>query len=218
MPFIEHDLKTLLADMPHPFLQSEVKTIMLQLLSAVAYCHSNWIVSHYLALHDTLFYCCCPYLVSVKLTTFTATQRSEDIESAHEQPRSNQSRRLWSSQNIWGSSGRHDPAGCHALVQVGARVHGPMTSRLIQLFFRSPELLLGAKEYTTAVDMWSCGCIFAEIMQGEALFPGRGEIDQINRVSSLFSIACPCSSIRNRSSSCLVSQMMMSGLDTLHFP
>lgn len=45
MPFIEHDLKTLLADMPHPFVQSEVKTIMLQLLSAVEYCHSNWIVS-----------------------------------------------------------------------------------------------------------------------------------------------------------------------------
>ena len=47
---------------------------------------------------------------------------------------------------------------------------------------RSPELLLGATEYTTAVDMWSCGCIFAELMQKEALFPGRGEIDQINRV------------------------------------
>jgi len=48
---------------------------------------------------------------------------------------------------------------------------------------RSPELLLGATEYTTAVDMWSCGCIFAELIQKEALFPGRGEIDQINRVS-----------------------------------
>lgn len=47
---------------------------------------------------------------------------------------------------------------------------------------RSPELLLGATEYTTAVDMWSCGCIFAELIQKEALFPGRGEIDQINRV------------------------------------
>lgn len=45
MPFIEHDLKTLLSDMPHPFLQSEVKTIMIQLLSAMAHCHANWIVS-----------------------------------------------------------------------------------------------------------------------------------------------------------------------------
>jgi cell division cycle 2-like protein len=45
MPFIEHDLKTLLADMPHPFLQSEVKTLMMQLISAVGHCHANWIVS-----------------------------------------------------------------------------------------------------------------------------------------------------------------------------
>jgi len=44
MPFIEHDLKTLLADMPHPFLQSEVKTLMMQLISAVGHCHANWIV------------------------------------------------------------------------------------------------------------------------------------------------------------------------------
>jgi len=44
MPFIEHDLKTLLANMPHPFLQSEVKTLMTQLISAVGHCHANWIV------------------------------------------------------------------------------------------------------------------------------------------------------------------------------
>ena len=44
MDFIEHDLKTLLTVMPSPFLQSEVKTLMLQLLSAVAYCHERWIL------------------------------------------------------------------------------------------------------------------------------------------------------------------------------
>ena len=53
---------------------------------------------------------------------------------------------------------------------------------------RSPELLLGAKEYTTAVDVWSCGCIFAELMQKEALFTGRGEIDQINKVNIYCSV------------------------------
>lgn len=53
---------------------------------------------------------------------------------------------------------------------------------------RSPELLLGAREYTTAVDMWSVGCIFAELMQKEPLFTGRGEIDQINKVSLEFGI------------------------------
>lgn len=44
MDFIEHDLKTLLTLMPSPFLQSEIKTLMLQLLSAIAHCHSNWIL------------------------------------------------------------------------------------------------------------------------------------------------------------------------------
>jgi len=44
MDFIEHDLKSLLTIMPSPFLQSEIKTLMLQLLSAVAHCHSNWIL------------------------------------------------------------------------------------------------------------------------------------------------------------------------------
>ena len=44
MDFIEHDLKTLLTLMPSPFLQSEIKTLMLQLLSAVAHCHTNWIL------------------------------------------------------------------------------------------------------------------------------------------------------------------------------
>lgn len=47
----------------------------------------------------------------------------------------------------------------------------------------APELLLGETEYSTAVDMWSIGCIFAELIQKEPLLPGKGEIDQIQRVS-----------------------------------
>jgi cell division cycle 2-like protein len=52
----------------------------------------------------------------------------------------------------------------------------------------APELLLGSKEYTTAVDMWSVGCIFGELLLKEPLMPGRGEIDQINLVSCLYVI------------------------------
>lgn len=47
---------------------------------------------------------------------------------------------------------------------------------------RPPELLLGAKTYSTAVDMWSVGCIFAEMLTGEPLFPGEGEADQILKI------------------------------------
>lgn len=48
---------------------------------------------------------------------------------------------------------------------------------------RSPELLLGATEYSTAVDMWSLGCIFGELILKEPLLPGKGEIDQLAKVS-----------------------------------
>lgn len=44
MDFIEHDLKSLLTLMPTTFLQSEIKTLLHQLLAAVAHCHANWIL------------------------------------------------------------------------------------------------------------------------------------------------------------------------------
>jgi cell division cycle 2-like protein len=47
---------------------------------------------------------------------------------------------------------------------------------------RAPELLLGSADYSTAVDMWSIGCIFGELILKEPLLPGKGEIDQLNRV------------------------------------
>ncbi|KAJ2845655.1 hypothetical protein IWW36_004691 [Coemansia brasiliensis] len=59
---------------------------------------------------------------------------------------------------------------------------GHMTGLVVTLWYRAPELLLGEKEYSTAVDMWSVGCIFAELFVGQPLLQGRGEIDQINRI------------------------------------
>ena len=47
---------------------------------------------------------------------------------------------------------------------------------------RAPELLLGETKYTTAVDMWSIGCIFAELLKRKPLFQGSGEIDQLGKV------------------------------------
>ena len=43
-------------------------------------------------------------------------------------------------------------------------------------------ILIILKEYSTAVDMWSVGCILAELVQRKALLPGRGELDQIKLI------------------------------------
>ena len=58
----------------------------------------------------------------------------------------------------------------------------PYTPVVVTLWYRCPELLLGQKEYSTAVDMWSVGCIFAEFIQKEPLFRGKSEIDMLNLI------------------------------------
>lgn len=61
----------------------------------------------------------------------------------------------------------------------------PLTSRVATLWYRPPELLLGATRYSAAVDMWSTGCIFAELLAGKPIMPGRTEVEQIHRIFKL---------------------------------
>lgn len=51
------------------------------------------------------------------------------------------------------------------------------THEVITLWYRAPEILLGQRQYSTPVDIWSLGCIFAEMAQKKPLFCGDSEID-----------------------------------------
>jgi cyclin-dependent kinase 12/13 len=55
----------------------------------------------------------------------------------------------------------------------------PLTSRVVTLWYRPPELLLGATDYGVAVDLWSAGCILAELLTGKPIMPGRTEVKLI---------------------------------------
>lgn len=135
MDFIEHDLKTLLATMRTPFLASEIKTILLQLLSATALCHENWIVHR-----------------DLKTSNLLMNNRGQ-IKVAD-----------------------------FGLARTYSDPLGNMTPLVVTLWYRAPELLLGIKEYTTAIDMWSVGCIFGELILKEPLFAGKGEIEQVGKI------------------------------------
>ena len=84
------------------------------------------------------------------------------------------------------------------------------TPVVVTLWYRAPELLLGTKvscnipyhytalitsiinivvqEYSTAVDMWSVGCIFAEFILQKPLFQGKSEIDQLNLIFKVYNV------------------------------
>lgn len=136
MDFIEHDLKTLLSMQKMPFLASETKTLLRQLLSALSLLHQNWIIHRDLKTSNLLM----NNRGQIKLADF-------GLARMYGEPRSND-----------------------------------MTKLVVTLWYRAPELLLGADTYDVAIDMWSVGCIFAELITKEPLFPGKNEADQITKV------------------------------------
>ena len=58
----------------------------------------------------------------------------------------------------------------------------PYTNNVVTLWYRAPEILLGAPEYSTPIDVWALGCIFFEICTKKGLIMGETETEQINRM------------------------------------
>jgi len=56
------------------------------------------------------------------------------------------------------------------------------THEVVTLWYRAPDVLMGSRKYSTPVDMWSVGCIFAEMANGRPLFAGTSDSDQLDRI------------------------------------
>ncbi|KAF8756222.1 Serine/Threonine protein kinase, catalytic domain [Rhizoctonia solani] len=135
MDFIEHDLKQLLTQMPSPFLQSEIKTLLRQLISAVAHCMR---IGSYIAI---------------------------------------------SKQDIWRST--RDMTQLVVTLWYRLVVSSALGKRAYSRLSSAPELLLGEAAYSTAVDMWSVGCIFGELLLHEPLFQAKGEMELLSMIFKL---------------------------------
>ncbi|CAK8540674.1 unnamed protein product [Lathyrus sativus] len=61
----------------------------------------------------------------------------------------------------------------------------PLTSRVVTLWYRPPELLMGATNYGVTVDLWSVGCVFAELFLGKPVLKGRTEVEQLHKIFKL---------------------------------
>jgi serine/threonine protein kinase len=80
------------------------------------------------------------------------------------------------------ADGRDVKLADFGLARLSAIPNGPYTFEVVTLWYRAPELLLGANRYSTSIDVWSIGCIFAEMATGMPLFPGRSDIDQLFKI------------------------------------
>ena len=138
MEYVDHDLKDVLTEMKHTFVASEVKCLMHQLLTAVAYLHDNWVVHRDLKTSNLLY----SNRGGLKVADFGSSRHYADpLET--------------------------------------------MTPGHCTLWYRAPELLLGAPSYGTPMDIWSIGCIFAEFLCKQPLLPGTSEINQLDLIFAL---------------------------------
>ncbi|XP_070174896.1 cyclin-dependent kinase 6-like [Littorina saxatilis] len=69
--------------------------------------------------------------------------------------------------------------------------HMALTTVVVTLWYRSPEVLMQS-EYATSVDIWSCGCIFAELFNRRALFKGTSEFDQLKKIFGVIGLPPMC--------------------------
>jgi cell division cycle 2-like protein len=139
MDYFEFDLKEGLDRFEGALFQSELKSILLQILSAVAYTHSRW------------------YLHRDIKTSNILVHASGRIALAD-----------------FGLARRYETPQTRAL-----------TVLVCTLWYRAPELLFGEDKYSAKVDMWSVGCVFAELIAKSPLFEGQGELDQIDQIFEL---------------------------------
>ncbi|KAL8202519.1 UNVERIFIED_CONTAM: Glycogen synthase kinase-3 alpha [Gekko kuhli] len=55
----------------------------------------------------------------------------------------------------------------------------PNVSYICSRYYRAPELIFGATDYTSSIDVWSAGCVLAELLLGQPIFPGDSGVDQL---------------------------------------
>ncbi|XP_028290587.1 cyclin-dependent kinase 13 [Gouania willdenowi] len=67
----------------------------------------------------------------------------------------------------------------------------PYTNKVITLWYRPPELLLGEERYTPAIDVWSCGCILGELFTKKPIFQANQELAQLELISRTCGSPCP---------------------------
>lgn len=68
------------------------------------------------------------------------------------------------------------------LTQSDIREAVPLTEYVSTRWYRAPELLVGEPSYTHAVDVWAIGCIFVELVTGQALFTGDSDLEMLKLI------------------------------------
>ena len=146
---------------------------MVQLLEAIRFLHSNYVLHRDLKLSNLLY----NHRGELKVADFGLARRVGGEYIARGGGGRNVDGRNWTQVS---AEQPNSPPYC-------------LTPKVVSLWYRPPELLLGAEYYDSGVDLWGCGCIMGELLRGKPIMDGKNELDQLQKmVRRLIVCAYPC--------------------------
>ncbi|SCV70316.1 BQ2448_1710 [Microbotryum intermedium] len=163
LEFLEADLEGVIKDRTLVFQAADIKSWMLMTFKGLEFCHRNWILHRVSGIESN------------------TTKEGQTEQKFRSQP--NQDMKP---NNLLIASN-----GVLKIADFGlAREYADptstarMTSQVVTRWYRAPELLFGARSYSTAVDNWAAGCIFAELMLRVPYMAAESDVEQLNVIFS----------------------------------
>jgi len=165
--YAQHDLATLIdahytQHASSPFTQGEVKRLMLQLITAIRFLHSRYILHRDLKLSNLLYNC----RGELRVCDFGLARRVDGDYVGGGGGDGKKSSRLKGGDD----NDSHHPSSCN------------LTPKVVSLWYRPPELLFGSQHYDEGVDNWGVGCVMGELVKGRPVMDGRNEMDQLQKM------------------------------------
>ena len=175
--YAQHDMATLVDDHHarhgrSPFGPPDVKRLMLQLLDALRFLHSRHVLHRDLKLSNLLY----DHGGRLRVADFGLARRVDGgCFAASGGGRGSRS-------GYGGGGGEDDDAAGRRSGEGDDRSSCCLTPKVVSLWYRPPELLLGAERYDQGVDTWGAGCVMGELLRGRPLMDGRTEMDQLSKM------------------------------------
>ena len=173
LEFLDSDLEIVIKDRSLVFLPADIKSWMAMTFRGLEFCHRSFILHRVRRRRRR-------GEVPRSAAPYTTSAGFKAQQLAHRVRRAAQARRLWSRARLCGARVQNDEPGHHPVSALSDRPVG--CSYIQDRWYRPPELLFGCRYYSSAVDTWSVGCIFAELMLRTPYLPGETDMDQLKTI------------------------------------
>ncbi|GCB69205.1 hypothetical protein scyTo_0010519 [Scyliorhinus torazame] len=160
MPFMDADLNKVMGRLS----EDRIQYLLYQILRGIKYIHSTGIIHRMLP--DRHFYCPQVSLLRVSANNKISINLLQDLKP--------------------GNLAINKDCGLK-IIDFGLARHtdSEMTGYVVTRWYRAPEIILNWRHYAQSVDIWSVGCIFAEMITGKILFKGKDYLDQLAQIMKI---------------------------------